>query len=347
MIDSLVDTNVYFELPIALNITCNATKNQDGKMAKDDSDNSLVSMIDSGDTFLGKLESYNGSDGLLLYNETTNEMEILAQGDLCKVHIDFRKGLNYYIGAKKIIATRQSGFVFDADIGTKQVFKIFLDGREVLFYTKTSTTITVQQVSSAIIDDFTKLVVILYDTNAITDSTEFVISYNNYKTIYHQDTFMNLAYFKDIDFRGQNMESIQSVNPNQEVTKTNIRNGFKDSDLSLINKVKNTLDVVSYIIEGQSDLTEVVGSNDFRVILINPFAHRLLIFNNCRLDRGISFKYDKGGNTRSYALDCGNTIEINVHEENGSYGEGLYGKGLYGTNTYIVNSSYIGGKFHD
>lgn len=347
MLDSLTDTYVYFELTSDINITCNNTVNQNGKLEVDDSGNSLISRIDSGDTPLGKLESYNGDDKLLVYNETTNEMELLAEGDLFKLNIDFDKGVDYYLGAKKVLATRISGFTFSADIGTKNVFKVYLDGKDVKFFTYDATTITVQGVSSARVDDFTKLTVILYDEHAITDSTEFVISYSNYTTIYQQDDFMNLSYFKAVEFNGEDMEMIQSINPNQEVNKTNIRNSFKNADLSIINKVTNTLEVVSYVLEGYIDLADIVGLNNFRIVLINPFIHRCVIFNNCRMDKGINLSYEKEGNTRKYSLDCGNRIEVTVHGELGAYGEGYYGKGLYGTNTSVINSSHIGGNLYD
>lgn len=343
MIDSLIDTNIYFEIPIDINITCNKDVNQNGILEQDDETNSLLSNIDSGDTSIGRLTSYNGNDGVLMYNSTTKEIEILSVGDDSHINIDFQKGTQYFVGASKIIATRNSGFIFDANIGTKNIFKVYLDGREVGLFSNDETTITIRGISRSRIDDFSKLTIFVYEASEILDDTEFVLSYSNYKTIYLQDDFLSLQYFKD-EFNGESMEAVESISPKQEVSLTQIRNSFKNADLSIVNKVTNTLEVTSYILDDYIDLVDVIGLNNFRIILINPFFQRCTIFNNCRVDNGIDLTFEKTSNMRTYTLDCGNRIEITVHGGMGGYGEGLYGKGVYGTNTTVVNSANLGGS---
>lgn len=348
MIDSLIDTNVYFEKPIEVTISCNKNINQNGTLEKDDKENSLLSNIDSGDTCIGKLTSYNGNDGILIYNSTTKEIELLGVGDISHIDIDFQRGVKYFIGASKVIATRKSGLTFNADIGDKSIFKVYLDGREVGLFSNDETTITVQGISSARVDDFSKLTIFVYETNIIADDTEFVFTYNNYETIYLEDSFMSLQYFRDNSFNGEEMEGIETISPSQDIGLTQVRNSFKNADMSVLNKVTNTLDVTSYIFDDYLDLIDVIGLNNFRIILINPFFKRCTIFNNCKIDNGVTLGFEKEANTRTYKLDCGNRIEITVHANvDGLYGKGLYGKGVYGANTTVVNSANLGGSLYD
>lgn len=366
MIDSLTSTSFYVEKQSLITITCNSKKNNEGIIKTDDYENSLVSLIDSGDTPLYRLKSYNGENKVMLYNSATKYIQLVSSNEFIHMNLDFIKGLNYYIGAKRIISSNynSNNYTFTIALDGLNIFKIFLDnGIELKNYDikinsrsvkrneinsntnleyNTYADIQIKGLDRQFLDDFSEIIVFAYRDNKIIDDTEFIIEYYGYPTIYEYTSFIDQTYFET--FNGEELTSFDSFNINQNVTKTTIKRNFGNIPKTIINSIENSGDIETFLISDETDVIQYLGNNVFRCILINPVFGRVVLINNCTLfDNGVSLNYQKEKNTRKLSISCGNYIDINMSNSN-AYGEDKYGKGQYGTGTWVTNSARRGEK---
>lgn len=340
VIDSLTATDVYVEKREIAKIIGNKTTNNKGILEIDNYGNELISVIDSGDTPLYRLSKYSGTDGLLLYDPTTKNMQIANSGDLLKVNVDFERGTKYYIGAKLMKSNVRTNNVFTVELGELIPLKVFMDGREITSYSSNQNSITISGTDRLLIDTFSEIVVYAYKTTNITDSTEFEIEYYQYQNIWDKELFFSEVYFQET-MKLEPIQCFESLSINQNVTKTVYRGGFRKSSKTKVNSVDNTADFDIFDASELVDMVQWVGRSEFRIVLINNQFGRCVILNNCRVNNGVSLIFDKSKNSKKFTLSCGNYIDIKVGEPS-VYGEGRYGKGLYGTNTYIYNSHKVG-----
>lgn len=339
MIDNLTCTNVFVEKKSLLKIIGNSTLNKDGILEIDSSNNSLISIIDSGDTPLYRLSKYTGADGLMFYNSTTQHIQIAKEGDILDADLDFERGTKYFIGAKLIKSTSVSGSVFTVPLNGLNVLKIFIDGREIKSYSIQNDKITVLGASRLILDMFSELVVYAYSTANISNNEEFEIDYYQYDTVWDKDLFLDGTYFEEI--RGIELNCFDSVSINQTVGKTVYRNALKKSNDTRINSVDNVIDMNIFNMSELPDMLQYVGYEEFRMILINSPVGRTVLVNNCKVDNGISQIFEKAKNTKKFTISCGNYIDIFTANPS-IYGEGKYGRGQYGSGTYVLNSHRLG-----
>lgn len=338
MIDNLTCTSVYVEKKSLLKIIGNSTTNSQGILEIDSSGNSLVSVIDSGDTPLYRLAKYTGNEGLMLYNSTTQHIQIAKKGDILDSNLDFERGTKYYIGSKLIKSTSVSGSVFTVDLNGLNVLKLFIDGREIKNYSINGNKITILGANRLIIDMFSELVVYAYATTVISGNVEFEINYYQYDSIWNKDTFSDESYFENI--RGIELTCFDSVSINQTVGKTVYRNGLKKSNDTRINSVDNVIDMNVFSESELPDMLQYVGYEEFRMILINNLNSRTVLVNNCKVDNGISLIFEKAKNTKKFTISCGNYIDIlNAHPS--AYGMDRYGRLQYGSGTYVLNSHRV------
>lgn len=338
IIDNLTATELFVEKKSLITITGNSTKNNKGRLVVDDMDNHLVSTIDSGDTPLYRLASYSGSDDLMLFNETTKQVKFLEVGERIDFNIDFEKGTQYFIGAKKVVSTSVKDGVFTVDLGTKKIFKIFLDGTELYMYRADNSkgTIQITGLERGLIDNFSQIVCWLYEDNEITDSTTFEIEFYNFPTIWQQDEFRGGEYFET--FKGIPIDEFESTNLNQNVSKTVFRKNFSNAQSSIINSIENTLELSVFNVSDRISFPQYVGSDEFRLIFVNSLFGRVVLVNNCSLVNGISLSFEKDRNWERLNIQCGNYIDINILNPS-VYGKGKYGKGQYGSGTWVYNSA--------
>lgn len=336
VIDSLTGTEVYVERKIISAIVGNAMTNNNGTLEIDVYGNALISNIDSGDTPLYRLSVYNGADSLMLYNPTTKHIQMAKQGDLLNIDIDFERGTKYYIGAKLLKSTGKTRNTFDIQLNGLNVLKVFLDGREIKTYTINLNTITVTGSDVSLLDVFSELVVYAYSTTVITSEfSVFEIEYYQYETIWEQSSFTDGTYYETM--RGEEVVCFDSVSISQNITKTNYRGGFRYSTESRVNSIDNTADFDIFSTSNLIDMVQWAGNSEFRMLFVNPVFGRFVLLNNCKIDNGVSFVFDKAKNTKKFTLSCGNYIDINVSNPS-IYGKGKYGKGLYGSGTFVTNS---------
>lgn len=357
VIDSLTGTEVYVERKTISGIIGNSTTNNSGTLEIDAYGNALISNIDSGDTPLYRLSVYNGADSLMLYNPTTKHIQMAKQGDLLNIDIDFERGTKYYIGAKLLKSTGKTRNTFDIQLNGLNVLKVFLDGREIKTYTINLNTITVTGSDVALLDIFSELVVYAYSTTIINlfeysvnkseieSSTYlnfknkminmFEIEYYQYETIWEQSSFTDGTYYETM--RGEEVVCFDSVSISQNITKTNYRGGFRYSTESRVNSIDNTADFDIFSTSNLIDMVQWAGNSEFRMLFVNPVFGRFVLLNNCKIDNGVSFVFDKAKNTKKFTLSCGNYIDIKVSNPS-VYGKGKYGKGLYGSGTFVTNS---------
>lgn len=338
VIDNLTSMDVFIETKSLLKIIGTSTINSTGTIEVDSNNNNLISEIDSGDTPLYRLASYKGNNGFMLYNPTTKNLQIANEGDFLDIDIDFEKGTKYYIGAKLIKSTsvNKTNGSFEIPLDGLNIFKIFMDGRELKSHATSNNVITIYGSDRLLIDDFSELVVYAYETTNITSAEPlFEIEYYQYETIWNRDSFVDESYFDEI--KGIYVNCFESTSINQNVTKTAYRGGFKYSTKTRINSIDNTADFNIFSASGFIDMVQYVGVNEFRMIFANHSMGRYILLNNCRNTNGTSLILEKSKNMKKFNLSCGNYIDIELGESS-RYGKDRYGRGLYGSNVWIINS---------
>ena len=348
IIDNLTATETYVEKRMKIPITCNDKHNSNGIIEEDDLGNKLVSIVDSGDTYLYRLSDYKGKDGIILYSEETKQMRLVHKGDDINLRVDFGKGIRYYVGAKRVIATERNEYVFKCELSDANIFKVFLDtGREIKSYTFDASGITVSGADRLYIDDFSELIIYTYTSNSSTTymnlketiDNSFVIEYYGYDSIWDLDGFISGEYFKG--FKGIEIISFDNLEISQSISKDSIKKNFNNSAITRINAIENTVSLNIFNVSDTQDLVHYIGTSDFRILLINPIFGRIVLINNCKIDDGVSLIFEKERNYKKIGIVCGNYIDINLSNPS-EYGLGRYGRGQYGNGVEIWNSARRG-----
>lgn len=345
IIDALANTDVFVEKKQLITITGDYNKNNDGYLRLDDKDNPLISRIDSGHTPLYRVEEYTGKDYLLLYNQTTKQMQLVKKGALININIDFISGTKYYIGAKRILVTEHNNNIFKVDLTGYNIFKIYLDnGIELTNYTYNEGEITIRGLERSFIDEFSEIVIFAYLDDKIVKPTlnknnteiKFVLEYYNYASIYDATNFINRSYFEN-EFVGNELICFDKLTVNENLEKENTKNNFRVSDKVILKKVDITAELETFDVDELFDMVQYVGRDEFRLLLINSVFGRIFIINNCFLDNGVPMVFQKEGNMKTCKISCGNYIDIKITDSR-EYSRGKYGKGMYGSGTWIINS---------
>lgn len=344
LIDSLTDTSLYIEKKIPLNIIVNKSINNKGVLEIDENKNILISQLDSGDTELYRLESYNGEGGVMLYNSTTKAIQIANTGDFLRVSLDFEKGTKYYIGASLIKSSSvnvvEKSFVLDGLEG-KNILKVFMNGRELISYRFSLNKLYILGSERELIDNYSDLVVYAYSSSNIQDETQFTIKYYQYRKVFDVETFFDQSYFEGIDtgFGGEKFINFDSVSIEPQVERSVYKRNFAFSKKYRINSISNRVDLNLFLVSGIRDLVEYVGSSEFRILLVNPIFGRIVLINNCTVSDGVGLAYDKNKNTKKFNIECGNYIDIYKAEPH-PYNKGKYGKYKYGGGDIYLDNSH-------
>lgn len=339
IIDNLTATNMYFEKKVLINITCNSEQNSDGRIVVDDLGNSLVNIVDSGDTNLYRLKS--STKRIMFYNETDKRIRIVSEGELIDMPLDFSKGTRYFLDSRREYGFYRGDYTFEvANLSEYKVFKIFLDdGREITSYDIEDNNVILKGVDRLYIDSFSEIIVYMYKETT-SANYPFVLEYYNYENIIDIESFIDGSYFET--FVGNETNCFESLEISQSVTKDSEKRNFSNVARSRINSVDNSVDLNLFNGSDEVDLIQYIGRDEFRIVLVNPVFGRIVIINNCYIINGISLIYEKEKNYKKVALTCGNYIDINLSNPS-EYGMGRYGRGQYGTGTQIFNSSRRGG----
>lgn len=339
IIDNLTATNMYFEKKVLINITCNSEQNSDGRIVVDDLGNSLVNIVDSGDTFLYRVSS--SEKRIMFYNETDKRIRIVSEGELIDMPLDFSKGTRYFLDSRREYGFYRGDYTFEVtNLSEYEVFKIFLDdGREITSYDIKDNNVILKGVDRLYIDSFSEIIVYMYKETT-SANYPFVLEYYNYENIIDIENFIDGSYFET--FVGNETNCFESLEISQSVTKDSEKRNFSNVSRSRINSVDNSVDLNLFNGSDEVDLIQYIGRDEFRIILVNPVFGRIVLINNCYIINGISLIYEKEKNYKKVTLTCGNYIDINVSNPS-EYGMGRYGRGQYGTGTQIFNSSRRGG----
>lgn len=339
IIDNLTATNMYFEKKVLINITCNSEQNSDGRIVVDDLGNSLVNIVDSGDTFLYRVSS--STKRIMFYNETDKRIRIVSEGELIDIPLDFSIGTRYFLDSRREYGFYRGDYTFEVtNLSEYEVFKIFLDdGREITSYDIEDNNVILKGVDRLYIDSFSEIIVYMYKETT-SANYPFVLEYYNYENIIDIENFIDGSYFET--FVGNETNCFESLEISQSVTKDSEKRNFSNVARSRINSVDNSVDLNLFNGSDEVDLIQYIGRDEFRIVLVNPVFGRIVLINNCYIINGISLIYEKEKNYKKVTLTCGNYIDINVSNPS-EYGMGRYGRGQYGTGTQIFNSSRRGG----
>lgn len=341
IIDSLTNTKLFVEKRKPVNIIVNKNTNNNGILEIDENKNPLISELDSGDTELYRLESYNGEDGVLLYNPTTKAMQLAKSGDFLRITIDFEKGTKYYTGAKVITSSKvnvtEGSFIVD-ELGGKNILKIFMNGREIKSYRISLNKIFVLGMDKSLLDYHSDIVIYAYDSNSISNEIEIVIKYYQYNKIFDVDSFFDETYFQD-NFTGEEFINFESLSVEPQVERTMYKRNFGFSKKFRINSISNRVDLNLFLVSGIRDFIEYVGSSEFRILLVSSLFDRIVIINNCSVSDGVSLVYDKSKNGKKFNIECGNYIDIYKSKPH-PYNKGKYGRYKYGGGYIYLDNSH-------
>lgn len=341
IIDSLSNTNVYVEKKNKLFITANNIKNNDGILRIDDEDNQLISKIDSGYTPLYRVKEYNYDDYLMLYNQTTKQIQLAKTESLLHIPIDFALGTKYFLGANRHLVSNHKENVYSVDLKESNIFKIYLDnGIEITNYAydNAKKELTIKGLEKNLIEEFSEIVIFSYKSipNEFSENY-FILEYYNYQTVYDYDTFLDSSYFESNKFIGYDLDGFNKLTISEDIDKEENKNNFRVSSKNIVRKVDVYCEIELIGASDIADMVQYAGNNEFRIVLINSLFGRIFLINNCRIDNGVSIIFQKEGNTKTCKLSCGNYIDIKI-DSNVSYGKNKYGKGLYGGGTWVLNS---------
>lgn len=362
VIDALANTEVFVEKKKLITITANYTKNNDGYLRVDDSNNPLISMVDSGHTPLYRVKEYTGKDYLMLYNQTTKQMQLVKTGHFINISVDFVSGVKYFLNAKRILVTQHTKNIFHVDLKGYRIFKVFLDnGIELFNYTYDDTSLTVKGLEKNFIEDFTEIVLFVYTGININKEYEITVSrdennskpileyeetqysditfsleYYNYNSVYDSTSFMDGSYFEN-GFLGNELLCFDKLTINENIEKETTKNNFRVCDKSIIKSIEVTAELETFDVDDLSDMVQYVGKDEFRLLLVNPVFGRIFLINNCILNNGVPMTFQKESNMKNCKISCGNYIDIKITDSR-EYSRGKYGKGMYGSGTWIINS---------
>lgn len=352
LIDSLTDTILYIEKKIPMNIVCNKLINKNGLLEIDANKNALISMVDSGDTFLKRLTAYNGQDGVLFYNRKTKAMQLVKLGEELNITIDFDKGTQYFLGAKKIKCSNYDnieGSFSCSELGNANIFKIFCDGREIQTYRVDSiqNKIFILGNEKFLLDEYSDIIIYTYTKNTIDDETTFTVSYTQYRNIFNINTFMDESYFQE-EFTGEKIINFESISIEPQTIRESYKKPFGFGNRYRINSITNRTELNVFLIDEQIDLVSYTDRKEFRIILINTTFGRALILNNCYVTEGTTITYDKSKNTKKMNIEFGNYLDI-YRDYTHSYGKGRYGRYKYGGGSIYLENSHRtqGGNVYD
>lgn len=342
IIDALANMNVYVEKKNLLTITANKDKNNDGYLRVDDVDNQLISRIDSGHTPLYRVKEYNGKDYLMLYNQTTKQMQLLKTGHFINISIDFILGTRYYLNANRILVSEHKNNVFNIDLKNYSIFKIYLDnGVELSNYVYNPDTheLTIRGLEKNLIEELSEIVLFVYekDLNFNLENNYFILEYYNYVSVYDYYDFINGSYFENSNFIGYELMCFDKLTVNESIEKETSRLNFRQCDKSIIKKIEVTCELETFDVNDLTDMVQYVGKDEFRIVLINPLFGRIFLINNCELNNGVPMTFQKESNMKNCKISCGNYIDIKITDSR-EYSRGKYGKGMYGSGTWIINS---------
>lgn len=337
MIDSLGDSSVYVEKYSSQTITINSTKNQNGIIEVDDNGNDMIGIYDIGAVDLGNLTTYTYTDKLLIYNDQVDKWGLYSQGEEIRETINWVNGSKYYIKAKYISSDTFSGKTFTIDTAGKNIFKVYVNGREVSTYTRTDSQITVLGIDAMFVDvNINEMTVVVYDSNQ-TLSDDIVITYQGVSVIFDFEEFIKTGYFDNKPLVRE-ITIFENLTDNHEKEMSIIKNGFRkrgvDVNLGdLFNleiQTKTGKDFVNYLSFLRKDV--------HRTIIVNPYNENIIIYNNQKIINGTSKNYDKDGNVTRVQATTDNKITVYTEVER-AYGEGEYGLHVYGTKYAIHNTS--------
>ena len=342
IIDALANTNVYVEKKTLITITANKTKNNEGLLKIDDLDNQLISKIDSGNTLISRVKEYSCEDSLMLYNQTTKQIQLVKSGDSVNIPIDFITGTKYFLCSKRIIVSEHNNNIFNIDLKDYSIFKIYLDnGMELLNYTydNSKKELLIKGLEAKLIEELSEIIIFVYkkDINSSLIENYFVLEYYNYASVYDYNNFINGNYFDDIDFIGYELICFEKLIVNENVEKETTRPNFSPCDKKIIKNIEVSCELETFNATDLVDFVQYVGNDEFRLVLINPSFGRFFFVNNCAIDNGVNITFQKEGNMKNCKISCGNYIDVKI-DSSVEYGKGLYGKGLYGGGTWITNS---------
>lgn len=341
IIDSLSDTEVYIEQRITTSIKINKNTNSKGLLEMDELGNELISIVDAGETTFSRLERYNGKDGLMLYNQTTKELQIATQGSMLRIRNDYVKGTKYFIGAKRIFSTGVENFVFQVPLDGRKVFKVQLQGIDIPTFEVSGNSIKIIGNSKFIIDRFSKLVVYAYEDESVSNESDvdIEITYETYETVWKDDMLNDPSFFEN--FRGDQLESFNEATINSSVEEDVVSRDYSNIGVRILNKINNTINLTTFDGLELYSITDSMVGQKFRMLFYNGFIGRVVLVNDCVLSDNMNIIYNQNKNTKSFSIYCGNYIDIKLGLDK-PYGRGFYGRGKYGGGKSVRNSARLG-----
>ena len=338
LFDNMNNSEMYIEFFSEINITINSSTNENGKILIDDLNNDLIGIFDIGITKLKKLETYTESRKLLLYD--TRTWGLYSQEDVIQNYIDFDNGTNYKIDADIEYYSTFDGisqFTFTS-LTDKDIFKVFLNGIEVVDYSKSGDNIIIQGDFLDYIDIIDNDMFIITYSSIQTISFDIIITYDGFNQIFDPIRFLDDCILDKTNLTKIGFYKSFDITNSRENTK--FKNNFEIAPTTFTNDIRNSLNIEHLQDSLFNDIQILVGNNKFRLIQHNPHIGKAIFYNNCSINDGDTSRIAKENNTRRFTVDFGNYIIAGFESELSYYGEGIYGFGTYGAyGGYLIFNS--------
>lgn len=333
--ENLHDFEFFIEDYSKIKIPISSTVNSSGIIQLDENNNSMYSTLISNSPVTSIVGySVNYGDYLLLYNDNKWGMfkDYLFTKDKELFSINSHQPTKYKIRARKHSVVNQTNNTnFSIDLTNRDIFKVFLNNKEIKSYTNNITYITITD--STLLDDFyNSLTVISYTTNqAITSNFyltyEGVVApvpvtgggtcdYTAFNTMTRVEVFnefsdtitptQDIIYCSDDDFVGEAFTNSYS------------------------NKLSTTIN--------DNLLKKFDVANKFRLICYNMVADTLYVYTNCRVLDGINKSFNADVNKKTISITFQDRISV-YGTDNRYYNEGIYNEGVYG-GAVVISAIY-------
>jgi len=283
-------------------ITISSITNQSGDLLVDDNNNDISgSVVGCGKKDIVQMTA-NTNGGILLYNDEDDYFQfidnIFTESDNEKFFLlTMYKNNKYRINSLKELSTSISGGdKIDMDLTSKSVFKVFLNSTEITSYTVSDTGVTITGDDVDYIKEYTNRAIVYTYSTSQTVSGTTTFKYYSPVNFYSDD--IN-DYIDESFFSGMlKLCNFDNFSNNHSRAFINVDKAYATNQ-----RQESINRTISMSLTYKEDLWKYVGVNFFRIVGWSTKLKRLIIFNNCLIQNGEDFQFQKlATNTYTYNI---------------------------------------------
>ena len=327
-VETIASYKYYVELYRDLTITISNIKNNGGTILVDDNDNRFGKPIHSGSNYIKSVD-FNLDSPIILYDDRNFVyIDDSYEGDVFLIKP--MHYINYKVNAYRVTDLTLIGNKIMYDMSNKNVFKLFINGREVKNYIKEGDGIVIlfpdYNYITEIMDD---IILYIYDDDQ-TIIGNLILTYESPTVLLPYLSDLEGSYFDDFTRKIEKFTDF-GVKVNKELQVIN--KPFEYNNLVEENSRTSKLDISMY-----EDLRHYLKDNKFRILAFDEVNSRLKIFSNCKWKEGENINFNLEKVEYTYNIEFEDEIIVTYSGNATAYGSGIYGEGSYGGITYNIEN---------